>query len=240
MPRLLGRGTTNHENRVHLTPDSIFELNIWIVGTAKNFSYFIEKKIDRSGTLLIAGVDEVGRGPLAGPVLAAAVVFPPGLFLPGVTDSKRLNSKQRDFLFQLIKRKSVAVGLGLLGPREIDRLNILQASLSAMEQAVSQLNLKPDLVLVDGNRPLKQPFLQKCLIQGDLLSHSIGAASIIAKVVRDKLMESWHYRFPQYNFFDNKGYGTREHLAALRRYGPCPLHRLSFKGTVFGEFYTAG
>jgi ribonuclease HII len=210
------------------------------VGTVKNFSCFFEKKIDRSGTLLIAGVDEVGRGPLAGPVLAAAVVFPPGLFVPGVTDSKLLTSKQRDSLFYSIKQKSVAVGLGLLGPREIDRLNILQASLSAMERAVSQLNLKPDLVLVDGNRPLNQPLVQKCLIQGDRLSHSIGAASIIAKVVRDKLMESWHYRFPQYNFFDNKGYGTQEHLAALRRYGPCPLHRLSFKGTVPDGFHKAG
>jgi len=131
----------------------------------------------------------------------------------------------------------MAVGLGLLGPREIDRLNILQASLSAMEQAVAQLHQKPDLILVDGNRPLKQPLAQKCLIQGDGLSHSIGAASIIAKVVRDKLMESWHYRFPQYNFFENKGYGTREHLTALRRFGPCPLHRLSFKGTVSGEIH---
>jgi ribonuclease HII len=205
------------------------------VGTARNSSCFFEKKIDRSRTLLIAGVDEVGRGPLAGPVLAAAVIFPPGLFLPGVTDSKRLTSKQRNLIFPLIKRKSMAVGLGLLGPREIDRLNILQASLSAMEQAVSQLHLKPDLILVDGNRPLTQPFVQKCLIQGDRLSHSIGAASIIAKVIRDRLMESWHYRFPEYNFFKNKGYGTREHLAALKRYGPCPLHRLSFRGTVSGE-----
>ncbi len=209
------------------------------VGTARNSSCFFEKKIDRSRTLLIAGVDEVGRGPLAGPVLAAAVIFPPGLFLPGVTDSKRLTSKQRNLIFPLIKRKSVAVGLGLLGPREIDRLNILQASLSAMEQAVSQLQLKPDLILVDGNRPLKQPFVQKCLIQGDRLSHSIGAASIIAKVIRDRLMESWHYRFPEYNFFANKGYGTREHLAALKRYGPCPLHRLSFKGTVSDELHPA-
>ncbi len=205
------------------------------MGTAKNFSWFFENKIDRSGTILIAGVDEVGRGPLAGPVLAAAVIFPPGLFVPGVTDSKLLTSKQRNSLFPLIMQKSVAVGLGLLGPREIDRLNILQASLSAMEQAVSQLPLKPDLILVDGNRPLKQSFAQKCLIHGDCLSHSIGAASIIAKVLRDRLMESWHYRFPQYNFFENKGYGTREHREALRKFGPCPLHRLSFKGTVSDE-----
>ena len=210
-----------------------------VVGTAKKSSYFYEYKINQLETVLIAGVDEVGRGPLAGPVLAAAVIFPPGVFIPGVTDSKRLTSKQRDSLFPLIKQKSMAVGLGLLGPREIDRLNILQASLSAMETAVFHLNLKPDLILVDGNRPLNQPFVQQCLIQGDRLSHSIGAASIIAKVIRDKLMESWHYRFPQYNFFKNKGYGTQEHLAALKRYGPCPLHRLSFRGTVSGETHKA-
>jgi ribonuclease HII len=211
-----------------------------MVGLVKNPSLFYEYKIDQPGTILIAGVDEVGRGPLAGPVLAAAVVFPPGVFIPGVTDSKHLTSRQRESLFPLIKQKAMGVGLGLLGPREIDRLNILQASLSAMEKAVFHLNLKPDLILVDGNRPLNKPVVQECLIQGDRLSHAIGAASIIAKVIRDKLMESWHYRFPQYNFFKNKGYGTQEHLAALRRYGPCSLHRLSFRGTVSGETHKAG
>ena len=208
-----------------------------VVRTAKNFSDYYETKIDQPGTILIAGVDEVGRGPLAGPVLAAAVVFQPGVFITGVTDSKCLTSKQRDTLFPLIKQKAMAVGLGVLGPQEIDRLNILQASLMAMEKAVLHLNLKPDLILIDGNRPLRQPFVQKCLIQGDRLSHAIGAASIIAKVIRDKLMESWHYQFPQYNFFKNKGYGTQEHLAALRKYGPCPLHRLSFRGTVTDEIH---
>ncbi|MGA3086780.1 MAG: ribonuclease HII [Thermodesulfobacteriota bacterium] len=199
---------------------------------AKKSSDFYENKIDPLGALLIAGVDEVGRGPLAGPVLAAAVIFPSGVFIPGVTDSKLLTSKQRAALFPLIKQKAMAVGLGLVGPREIDQWNILQASLSAMGKAVFHLNLKPDLILVDGNRPLHQPFVQECLIQGDRLSHSIGAASIVAKVIRDKLMESWHYRFPQYNFFKNKGYGTQEHLTALKKYGPCPIHRLSFRGTV--------
>jgi len=206
-----------------------------VVATVKKPFDFYECNIDRPGAVLVAGVDEVGRGPLAGPVLAAAVIFPPGVFIPGVTDSKQLTSKQRDFLFPLIKEKSIALGLGLIGPREIDRLNILQASLSAMEKAVFHLNLMPDLILVDGNRPLNHPVVQECLIRGDRLSHSIGAASIVAKVVRDKLMESWHYRFPQYNFFKNKGYGTREHLSALKKYGPCPLHRLSFRGTVPDE-----
>jgi ribonuclease HII len=211
-----------------------------MVGIVKNPSFFYEYEIDRPETILIAGVDEVGRGPLAGPVLAAAVVFPPGVFVPGVTDSKLLTSKQREFLLPLIMRRAIGVGLGLIGPLEIDQLNILQASLLAMEKAVFHLNLKPDLILIDGNRPLDQPFVQECLIHGDRLSHAIGAASIIAKVIRDKLMESWHYRFPRYNFFKNKGYGTQEHLEALRRYGPCPLHRLSFRRTVYGETPQAG
>jgi ribonuclease HII len=205
-----------------------------VVRRAEPSFCFIEHQIDYSLTRMIAGVDEVGRGPLAGPVLAAAVVFPPGIFIHGVTDSKKLTPRQRELLFPLIRKKSIAVGLGLTGPREIDRHNILQASLSAMEKAVSHLNLKPDLILIDGNRPLNHPWEQQCLIHGDCLSHAIGAASIIAKVIRDKLMESWHHRFPQYNFFKNKGYGTAEHLAALMEYGPCPLHRLSFKGTGSG------
>lgn len=206
----------------------------------KKPSNYYEHKIDRPGAFLIAGVDEVGRGPLAGPVVAAAVIFPRGVFIRGVTDSKQLTPKQRETLFPLIKEKALRIGLGFLGPREIDRLNILQASLRAMEKAVFHLNEKPDLVLVDGNQPLTLPFSQECLIQGDRLSHAIGAASIMAKVVRDKLMESWHFHFPQYNFFKNKGYGTQEHLAALKKFGSCPLHRLSFRGTVPDETCKAG
>lgn len=193
--------------------------------------WYIEKELQPPDTLWIAGVDEVGRGPLAGPVVAAAVIFPPGVYIQGVTDSKKLTSRQREILFPRIRKQSSSFGLGFLGPKEIDRLNILQASLRAMEEAVFRLEIKPDLVLVDGNRPVNLPFTQTCLIQGDRLSHAIGAASIIAKVVRDKLMESWDCRFPQYHFKKNKGYGTPDHLTALKRYGPCRLHRLSFKGT---------
>jgi ribonuclease HII len=184
---------------------------------------------------LIAGVDEVGRGPLAGPVVAAAVVFPPGVFIQGVTDSKGLRQKEREALFPVIKKEALAVGFGLVWPEEIDRTDILRASLKAMSGAVSRLGLTPDLVLVDGNQPLPGIGSQQCLVRGDRSSHAIGAASVLAKVVRDKLMESWHFRFPQYNFYSNKGYGTREHLEALKRFGPCPLHRLSFRGTVIHE-----
>lgn len=196
---------------------------------------FYENSLSQLGQVSIAGVDEVGRGPLAGPVVAAAVIFPQGVFIPGVTDSKKLTPQKRELLFPLIKAKALSIGLGLLSPKEIDRINILQASLKAMEEAISRLKVKPDLVLVDGNRPLTLSCRQECLIQGDSRSHAVGAASIVAKVVRDKLMESWHPRFPQYNFFKNKGYGTAEHLLALKKYGVCPLHRLSFKGTISDE-----
>ena len=202
------------------------------VGTNKTPFVFYEKNLNIPDGFLVAGVDEAGRGPLAGPVLAAAVIFPPGLFIRGVTDSKKLTPEKREALFPLIKKRALAIGLGVLDPQKIDQFNILQASLMAMEKAVLQLSTKPNLVLIDGNHPLKVPYTQKCLIQGDRLSHTIGAASILAKVIRDKLMDSWHIRFPQYNFKKNKGYGTREHFEALKQFGPCPLHRLSFKGVV--------
>jgi ribonuclease HII len=183
-------------------------------------------------SLCIAGVDEVGRGPLAGPVLAAAVIFPSAVLIPGVTDSKKLTAKQREALFPLIREKALAIGLGFVEAREVDRINILQAALKAMKTAVLRLPISPDLLLVDGNRALDLAVPQQCLIRGDARSLTIGAASIVAKVIRDKMMESCHVRFPEYNFPGNKGYGTREHLEALRRYGPCPLHRRSFKGVV--------
>jgi ribonuclease HII len=180
----------------------------------------------------IAGVDEVGRGPLAGPVIAAAVIFPPALLIPGITDSKKLTAKQREALFPLIRKKALAIGLGAVDAGEVDRINILQAALKAMKTAVLRLPISPDLLLVDGNRALDLTVPQQCLIRGDARSLTIGAASIVAKVIRDKMMESCHIRFPEYNFPGNKGYGTREHLEALRRYGPCPLHRRSFKGVA--------
>lgn len=182
--------------------------------------------------LCIAGVDEVGRGPLAGPVIAAAVIFPPAVLIPGITDSKKLTAKRREALFPLIREKALAIGLGAVDAGEVDRINVLQAALKAMKTAVLRLPISPDLLLVDGNRALDLTVPQRCLIRGDARSLTIGAASIVAKVVRDKMMESCHIRFPEYNFPSNKGYGTREHLEALRRYGPCPLHRRSFKGVA--------
>jgi ribonuclease HII len=202
------------------------------VAAVKSSFEFFENTLNQSGPLCIAGVDEVGRGPLAGPVVAAAVILPQGVFVSGVRDSKQLTPSKREVLFPLIRERALSIGLGILEPREIDRINILQASLKAMEMAVFRLETKPDLVLVDGNRPLNLSFRQECLVNGDRLSHAIGAASIVAKVIRDKLMESWHHHFPWYNFFKNKGYGTSEHLLALKKFGACPLHRLSFKGTV--------
>ena len=183
--------------------------------------------------LCIAGVDEVGRGPLAGPVIAAAVIFPPAVLIPGITDSKKLTANQREALFPLIREKALAIGLGSVDAGEVDRINILQAALKAMKTAVLRLLISPDLLLVDGNRALDLPVPQRCLIRGDARSLTIGAASIVAKVVRDKMMESYHVRFPEYNFPGNKGYGTREHREALRRYGPCLLHRRSFNGVAF-------
>jgi ribonuclease HII len=162
--------------------------------------------------------------------MAAAVVFPPHVILSGITDSKCLNARQREELFIQIRAKSLALGLGMVAPRDIDRLNILRATLRAMETAVRNLAFQPDLILVDGNCSLQVPYPQQCLVKGDRLSHAIGAASVVAKVVRDKFMESCHHRFPEYNFKNNKGYGTSEHLKALEKYGPCSLHRFSFRG----------
>jgi ribonuclease HII len=194
-------------------------------------SYY-EFSLQSPETLCIAGVDEVGRGPLAGPVIAAAVIFPPGALIPGITDSKKLTAGQRAALFPLIRSKALAIGLGAVEAGEVDRINILQAALKAMRTAVLRLPIAPDLLLVDGPRALDLPIRQQCLIRGDARSLTIGAASIVAKVIRDKMMESCHIRFPAYNFPGNKGYGTREHLEALRRHGPCPLHRRTFRGVI--------
>jgi ribonuclease HII len=178
----------------------------------------------------VAGLDEVGRGCLAGPVVAAAVVLSPDIHLPGVRDSKVLSSKQRKVLNRAIREKARAVSVAQVESDEIDRINILKASLKAMAQAVDNLSLRPRALLVDGNQPIPHILPQKTLVKGDQRSLSVAAASIVAKVFRDSLMEEMHRNYPQYNFSGNKGYATSEHRKAIRLYGCCPIHRKTFKG----------
>jgi ribonuclease HII len=192
--------------------------------------FFHETKARNAGFDLIAGVDEVGRGPLAGPVAAATVILPEGLTLPGIKDSKQMTEKAREKAFSVIHHNALAVSVGVVSHRFIDEFNILEASLEAMKRAVLSLRPAAKYLLVDGIHAV--PIPQKCLKKGDQRSMSISAASVMAKVYRDRIMRSYDERFPEYGFRDNKGYGTQKHLAALRRYGPCPIHRLTFKRVV--------
>lgn len=176
----------------------------------------------------IAGVDEVGRGPLAGPVVAAAVILSPHQPIEGLRDSKKLSAKQREYLAKLIKSQAVAWGIGEADPQEIDQINILQASLRAMERAVAQLTCLPHQVLVDGKQCPNLAMACKAIVGGDDLEPCISAASILAKVVRDDYMTQIALKYPEYGFERHKGYGTKVHLAALQQYGPCAIHRLSF------------
>jgi ribonuclease HII len=182
------------------------------------------------GLTLIAGVDEVGRGPLAGPVVAAAVILPAGIDLPGLRDSKRLSPEVRAALDGQIRRRALALAVREVGPRQIERQGILAASLFAMARAIQDLALMPEMVLVDGSQPLPLTYPQQPVIKGDDRCPSIAAASVVAKVHRDRLMETLHRRYPQYNFARHKGYATAEHLEALRCWGPCALHRRTFRG----------
>lgn len=189
-----------------------------------------ERELWRRGYRLVAGVDEAGRGPLAGPVVAAAVILPPGLDLPGVDDSKRLGPQARAEAYRRIRRVALAVGVGHASPREIDRLDILRATHEAMRRAIRRLRLRPDAVLVDGRQPIPGLDLpQQAVVGGDGRSVSIAAASIVAKVWRDRLMAAVHLRFPQYGFDRHKGYPTPEHREALARWGETPLHRRRFR-----------
>lgn len=179
-------------------------------------------------TLLIAGVDEAGRGPLAGPVVAAAVILDPENAIPGLADSKLLSEKKRGALFLAITEKALCFGVGIASVAEIDEINILQATLLAMRRAVSQLSVKPDEIWVDGNQNPKCALPTKLIVQGDLLFPVISAASILAKVTRDRLMLELHDEYPEYGFAAHKGYGTKTHIAALKEWGATPCHRLSF------------
>ena len=189
-----------------------------------------EKKLWGEGWETLAGVDEVGRGPLAGPVVAACVILPKDLILPGVDDSKKLTRIKREKLFELIMDDALEVGIGIVPEKTIDKLNILNASLKAMWEAVKKLKTSPQFVLVDGNQKIPNlPFPQMAIVKGDSKSVSIASASIVAKVTRDKIMHNYHKKYPQFCFADNKGYGTKLHLAALKEFGPCKIHRRSFK-----------
>ena len=188
------------------------------------------------GCRLVCGVDEAGRGPLAGPVCAAAVILPPNLEIEGLNDSKKLTDKRRRALYDVITDQAIAYGIAFASEQEIDENNILQATFLAMRRAVEQLAIKPDLALVDGNRePDFGAIPVKTIIKGDSLSASIAAASILAKVTRDRYMEEQDKIYPQYGFALHKGYGTQAHYAALREFGACPLHRRTFLKKFYGN-----
>lgn len=188
-----------------------------------------EQELSDKGYRYIAGVDEAGRGPLAGPVVAAAVIFPEGAYLPGLNDSKKLSEKRRFELEEQIKEQSLAWSCGMVNHLGIDRLNILNATKLAMQRALAKLTPLPDFVLIDGNTPLQIFLPQLCIVKGDSLSVSIAAASILAKCTRDRLMLQLDQQYPQYQFAKHKGYPTAQHKQLLREYGSCPIHRRSFK-----------
>lgn len=187
-----------------------------------------EQKYWKRGIRFVAGVDEAGRGPLAGPVVASAVIFEQGVAIDGVNDSKKLTEKKREELFRTIHKKALAIGIGVVSHDVIDRINILQASFLAMNKALDQLKLLPEQLLVDGNFFRHEKFPVENIVKGDSLSHSIAAASIVAKVTRDALMKELHEQYPQYGFAQHKGYGTKAHIEAIRLYGYSPIHRRSF------------
>ena len=195
----------------------------------------IEDACRAEGFTVICGVDEAGRGPLAGPVCAAAVILQDHHQIPGLNDSKKLTDKKRRELFPLIKEQAIAYGIGLASHQEIDEINILQATYLAMERALAQLSVKPDLALIDGNRAKDFGLPVRTVVKGDSLSASIAAASILAKVTRDDLMVEMAAEYPGYGFEIHKGYGTKAHYEALRNQGASPIHRMSFLKKFYGE-----
>jgi ribonuclease HII len=192
--------------------------------------WLFEKKAYHKGFSRIAGIDEAGRGPLAGPVVSAAVIIPISLQIPGISDSKKLTPQKRDYLYEKIYDLAVSVGIGIVDPFEIDRINILQAALLSMAMAVENLAPQPDCLLIDGIFLISSPLPQEAIPKGDALSVSIAAASIVAKVTRDRLMKRYHQDYPQFGFCKHKGYPTKAHKKAIQQFGCCPIHRRSFKG----------
>lgn len=194
----------------------------------------IEESYYKQGYHLICGIDEAGRGPLAGPVCAAAVILPPNLDIPGLNDSKKLSDKKRRELYPVIIEKAISYGIAFADEKEIDEVNILQATYLAMERAIAQLDVTPQFALIDGNRAKNFGLPAETVVHGDSRSASIAAASILAKVARDNYMLEMAEKYPQYAFDVHKGYGTKAHYSALESYGPCPLHRTSFLKSFYG------
>ena len=195
----------------------------------------IENSLYSDDITVICGVDEAGRGPLAGPVCAAAVILPRDLELPGLNDSKKLTDKKRRELYPVIKEKAIAYGIAFATEQEIDELNILQATFLAMQRAIDQLEGKANYALIDGNREKDFGLPVKTVVKGDSLSANIAAASVLAKVTRDNFMEEMAKQYPQYGFEIHKGYGTKAHYAALTTHGPSPIHRMTFLKKFYGE-----
>ncbi|UQZ73554.1 ribonuclease HII [Niallia circulans] len=188
---------------------------------------YYEQIIRKQGYTYIAGIDEVGRGPLAGPVVTAAVILPEDFYLPGIDDSKKLSEKKRELFYEVIQKEAIAIGVGIISPAEIDRINIYQATKKGMLLAINELSQTPEYLLIDAMK-LTTPYPSQSLIKGDSKSVSIAAASIIAKVTRDRMMKELHQEYPDYHFATNMGYGTQEHVAALKEYGITIHHRKSF------------
>ena len=189
-----------------------------------------ESKASHQGFKNIAGIDEAGRGPLAGPVVAAAVIFPSKVNIPNLNDSKKLSANKREELFPKIQEISVAFGLAVVDQKVIDKINILQAARLAMKQAVETLKITPGLLLIDGNQKIDSTLNQWAIVKGDSRSLSIAAASVLAKVIRDRIMDDYHKLYPQYEFNRHKGYGTKLHRNLIQEHGPCPIHLNTFKG----------
>ena len=187
-----------------------------------------EKQEQEKGRFLIAGVDEVGRGPLAGPVCVACVMMPLDDIIEGIDDSKKISEKKRDLLFEQIKEKAICYSIQMVNEQTIDEINILEATKLAMKRAIEDMSVKPDVVLVDAISKLDTDAEIRGIVKGDALSYSIGCASILAKVTRDRLMCELSKEYPEYGFEKHKGYGTKQHIEALKEYGPCVYHRLSF------------
>ena len=198
-------------------------------------NYDIEKEAISEGYKCVCGIDEAGRGPLCGPVCAAAVILPLDCEIPGINDSKKLSEKKREALYDIITEKALSYSVFMVGPDVIDEINILQATFLAMRTAVENLDVKPDIALIDGNGKPGLDIAEKTVVKGDAKSVSIAAASILAKVTRDRYMLEADEKYPEYQFAKHKGYGTKLHTDLIKEYGPCEIHRLSFLKNILGD-----